>query len=405
MIPASDHLLPIEVATPLEQALAAVGTRTDAICIDWQAFLDPMRTPVEFLPLLAHAFSVDIWNPKWPEHKQRRVVADAVYHHRIKGTLAGLEAYAAIVDSEVIRAITPPGTFFLSGGMSEDQRAALADRMPQIRIYRRAVRASAGQRMFLSARAYSAIGGSFVADSRAGERTQPRITFMEDGLEQPINVEEITDIIPGLGYALYERALLRRKRRPGVAYCGRPLRFLVRLDHSRSLASFRRTDGAPSVMRYGMRPASVQPEAVYQRGAAGRAFFFGRPLYRRFWSNTQSDTRVYERIVIWDPDLVPRRRGASYLGVSRFGVAPYTGELVVHIPSKRPRRALLVGGYLGMFLAASSGEKYRETLRALRAAKAVRDRIYVNTTTFRSPQAGQLIVAGTPVIAGRLLRS
>ncbi len=74
-----------------------------------------MRTPVELLPLLAHAYSVDIWNPKWPEHKQRRVVGDAVYHHRIKGTLAGLEAYAAIVDSEVIRAITPPGTFFCQG--------------------------------------------------------------------------------------------------------------------------------------------------------------------------------------------------------------------------------------------------------------------------------------------------
>jgi phage tail P2-like protein len=404
MIPAQTHLLP-QTSLPLEKALAAVGERTDEIGIDWQAYLDPLRAPVHFLPVLAHAHSVDIWNPKWPVHHQRRVIADAIYHHRIKGTLAGLEAYAGIVGSEIIRAIRPPGTFFLSGGMSDEQRAALADRMPQIRIYTRALRSSAGQRLFLSARTYSALGASFVADSKAAERMRPRITFFDAGLEQPINVEEVTDIIPGLGYALFERALLRRKRRASVTYLGGSLRFWVSLDHNRSVAAFRRADGAPSVIRYGMRPATVQPEAQYTASTAGRAAFFGRPLHRRYWSNMHSETRVFERIVIWDPEMVPRRRGASYLGVSRFGVAPFTAELVVHAPSIRPRRAFAVGGFFGNYFAASDGEKYRETLRALRAAKSARDTILINTKTFRSPQAGQLIVAGTPFIAGRLLRS
>lgn len=404
MIPANVHLLPGN-ATPLEQALAATSTRTDSIGIDWQAYLDPLKAPARFLPILAHAFSVDIWNPDWPEHKQRRVVADAIYHHRIKGTRAGLDAYAEIVGSEIVRAITPPGTFFLSGGLSDEQRLALAGRMPQLRIYQRSVRSSAYGRMFLSARSYSVLGTTHVADSMAEARSQPRITFTENGVEQPVRVEEVMDIIPGLGYAFYERALLRRPRRAGVTYLGQPWRHLVTLDHSRSVASFRRAGQAPSVIRYGMRPASVQPEAWYQRGGAGRAMLPGLPLFRRYWTNMRAETRVYERIVIWDPELVPRRRGASYLGVSRFGVSPFTAELVVHIPSKRPKRAFATGTYFGAYFAASTGEKYRETLRALRAAKSARDRILINTTTFRSPQAGQLIVAGTPVIAGRLLRS
>jgi len=404
VIPAETHLLP-QSSEPMEKALAAVGERTEAIGIDWQAYLNPMRAPVHFLAVLAHAHSVDVWNPKWPVHHQRRVIADAIYHHRIKGTLAGLEAYAGIVGSEIIRAIRPPGTFFLSGGMSGEQRAALADRMPQIRIYSRALRSSAGKRLFLSARSYSALGASFVADSKAAERMRPRITFFEAGLEQPINVEEVTDIIPGLGYAMYERALLRRKRRLSVTYLGGTLRFWVTLDHNRSVAAYRRAGGSPSVIRYGMRPATVQPEAQYGRAEAGRAAFFGRPLHRRYWSNMRSETRVFERIVIWDPEMVPRRRGASYLGVSRFGVAPFTAELVVHTPSIRPRRAFAIGSYFGKFFAASDGEKYRETLRALRAAKSARDTILINTKTFRSPQAGQLIVAGTPFVAGRLLRS
>lgn len=269
MIPAQTHLLPPN-SEPLEKALAAVGERTDAIGIDWQVYLDPLTAPVHFLPVLAHAYSVDIWNPKWPVHHQRRVIADAIYHHRIKGTLAGLEAYAGIVGSEIIRTIRPPGTFFLSGGMSEEQRAALSDRMPQIRIYTRALRSSAGKRLFLSARSYSALGASFVADSKAAERTRPRITFVERGIEQPINVEEITDIIPGLGYALYERALLRRPRRRSITYLGKSLRFLVSLDHNRSVAAFRRADGVRPrsfAMGCARRLSSPKPSTCQQRQA------------------------------------------------------------------------------------------------------------------------------------------
>jgi len=392
-------------ATKYERTLASQVERLLKLGIPINDLWNPKKCPIEMLPYLAWALSVDIWNDDWPEHKKRRIVAESVKNHRLKGTLAGFEAYAEMADSEIIRAITPPGRLILSGGMTDAQRDQLQRLMPQIRIYRRSLRAKARRRIYLSARSYSVLSNRFVGDSQASERTKPRITLYEAGTENPISIEEVVGIIPSVGRAFYERALLRRPRRRGVAYCGKVGSHFTALNHHRSVAAFRRTAGATRTIRYGMAPANVDPEPFFTPSKAGRSMFFGRKLRDRFFCDTRSDTRVFERITIWDPDLVPTRRGASYLGVSRFGVKPFTAELVVHIPKKRHPKSLRVGGHVGQYLITSDNKKYHQTLQALRAAKSVRDTIFVNTKTFRSPEAGTLIVAGTPMIAGRLLRS
>ena len=401
-------LLP-DNATPWEVALseASAGRRAIGEIALIRAVRDPARCPARLLPYLAHAVGLDIWNPTWPEHRQRQAIAGAIPLHRLKGTLAGMRGYGALADAEIIRAVRPPGTLYLSGCLGQDERDRLLAVMPQIRIYRRAVRGTSGGRLYVSAGRYSCLP-RFVGDSGAASRTAPRIIFAEHGVERPVSVEEVVDVLPGLGRAVYERALLRRPRRRGVTYLGQVPRYFVTLDPTRSVASYRRADGSPSTIRFGLRPASVDPELVYQRGHAGRAMLAGRILSRRYLGGLSPDRRVFERVVIWDPTLVPRRRGASYLGVSRFGVAPYSAELSVFVPGHQPRRAFAIGprGFVGRrYFVASSDEARAFAFRALRAAKAVRDVVLINTTTFRSPRAGTLIVAGTPFVAGRLLRS
>ncbi len=54
--------------------------------------------PVELLPFLAWALSVDTWEEDWPEHVKRQVVASAVYVHRYKGTPAGIQAALKALD-------------------------------------------------------------------------------------------------------------------------------------------------------------------------------------------------------------------------------------------------------------------------------------------------------------------
>lgn len=54
--------------------------------------------PIEFLPFLAWALSVDTWDSDWPEHVKRQVVTSSVYVHRHKGTPAAIKAALNALD-------------------------------------------------------------------------------------------------------------------------------------------------------------------------------------------------------------------------------------------------------------------------------------------------------------------
>ncbi|CAA0097583.1 Uncharacterised protein [BD1-7 clade bacterium] len=73
------------------ERLQTLGQQTD---IDlW----NPWQCPAEFLPHLAWAASVDLWNPNWPTNIKRRVIDEAPALHRIKGTKAAvIKALAAL---------------------------------------------------------------------------------------------------------------------------------------------------------------------------------------------------------------------------------------------------------------------------------------------------------------------
>ncbi|GHB34084.1 hypothetical protein GCM10007094_23920 [Pseudovibrio japonicus] len=61
-------------------------------------FWNPWKCPVELLPWLAWALSVDVWDEDWPEVIKRRVIASSPMVHRIKGSVQSTEdALAAMV--------------------------------------------------------------------------------------------------------------------------------------------------------------------------------------------------------------------------------------------------------------------------------------------------------------------
>ncbi len=61
---------------------------------DLPVFIDtlwnPETCPVNLLPWLAWALSVDTWDSAWTETVKRRVVAESVHVHRRKGTLSSI---------------------------------------------------------------------------------------------------------------------------------------------------------------------------------------------------------------------------------------------------------------------------------------------------------------------------
>ncbi len=71
--------------TALEQAISA-EIDPSAIATLW----DPHTCPIDVLPWLAWAFSVDDWDDTWRETVKRAVVAESIETHKLKGTVSAI---------------------------------------------------------------------------------------------------------------------------------------------------------------------------------------------------------------------------------------------------------------------------------------------------------------------------
>lgn len=94
--PARPSLLPPN-ATPLQRALEQVeAARMDAIVAANAGLWDAWSCPLAVLPWVAALhFSVDVWDPAWPESRQRAVAAASLEIHRHKGTRAAMDGAIA----------------------------------------------------------------------------------------------------------------------------------------------------------------------------------------------------------------------------------------------------------------------------------------------------------------------
>lgn len=93
-----DHisLLP-KNATEQELALEAATARLENIPVPIGDLWNPDKCPVELLPWLAWAMSVDYWNDTWTEQQKRQVVKSSYQVHARKGTIGALrEALQAV---------------------------------------------------------------------------------------------------------------------------------------------------------------------------------------------------------------------------------------------------------------------------------------------------------------------
>ncbi|WP_324711446.1 phage tail protein I [Pseudomonas citronellolis] len=83
----SSRLLPLN-ATAMERTLADVMSRD--LAVRTRDLMNPDTCPVEFLPYLAWAYSVDRWSSDWPAETKRKAIKDAYYVHAHKGTIGAL---------------------------------------------------------------------------------------------------------------------------------------------------------------------------------------------------------------------------------------------------------------------------------------------------------------------------
>lgn len=122
---AAQHLLPAN-ATPLERQAAQALAQIQRVPIPLRQLCNPDTCPVELLPYLAWAFSVDRWDGKWSEAAKRAAIRSSHYIHSRKGTIGALrrvvEPLGYLIEVLEWWQTTPngvPGTFAIKVGVLE----------------------------------------------------------------------------------------------------------------------------------------------------------------------------------------------------------------------------------------------------------------------------------------------
>lgn len=88
-------------ATPLERATEATMARLADVPVPLRALFDPDTCPLDTLPYLAWALSIDTWSSDWPEEIKRARVRHAITIQRRKGTAQSVRDVVASFGGEV----------------------------------------------------------------------------------------------------------------------------------------------------------------------------------------------------------------------------------------------------------------------------------------------------------------
>lgn len=84
---------------------AGMVSRDDVATAEIYTLWDPYTVPIAFLPFLAWSLRAPIWDPVWPEWKQREYVAGLIDYHAHKGTRGAVEDMLASIghpDAEIV---------------------------------------------------------------------------------------------------------------------------------------------------------------------------------------------------------------------------------------------------------------------------------------------------------------
>lgn len=111
----------------LERDLDIAISRIESVNIPIYTLWDPWECPIDVLPYLAWALSVDFWRSDWSEAVKRNVVANAKLIHSKKGTRQAVErAIAGVFGASEIKEwfeFEPrkvPGTFVVNAIVGDD---------------------------------------------------------------------------------------------------------------------------------------------------------------------------------------------------------------------------------------------------------------------------------------------
>ncbi len=378
----------------LEAVLAALAQfgldEVRPLTLRLRTLWDPWTCAEAELPILAWAWSVDIWDETWPVDRKRKVIAESIAFHRAKGTVTADRMACGYVDAELISYHLPRDGFVISPGVSADRYAQWVASLPELRIYPLGPRPSRLRQTEPDAIAVypplTAVGRSPVF--RSGQMRRARRAELRQG-------DRVTDLVvsgethspDGIVLSEIERVSVpqpvRRTLSVGRGPVSNPLgrrpssRRVFSFDWLPSSADpFDLTPGVPSLIPVETTPRKVPIPQPYH----GHRLIIGRTPVRSTIAPSPARDAYYLALHVADgtgPSGSRPRQGA--VGRDRLPRAKYTKELSVLLA--RPRRR--GWPYSGGRIVPDPAVKADRVLNALASAQAARDRVFVNFNTVR----------------------
>lgn len=365
-------LLLTDEAGPVMRALA--GANAGALAEDFElaklvrTLWDPWNCPAAELSLLAWAWSVDYFDPKWSEPRKRRVIAESRLYHARKTTVAGVRMALGYRDAKLVRAYLPRQGFIVDREPDAEVEAAWRRGLSELRVY------DAGP-IVLARRLYGFLGRNlFVQDDALKARTA---SLVKGKVETPLRIIPNEDPTkPG------DRFVLPIAPR-NVLIVGRPGPMFLAPDRlpvktvavsygalgdafTRPLAALGDQGGFIESRRQ-MKVGTFPPLTGVGRGG----LFIAAPnlILRGFLSLKFSD----------QPGRLASRGPSNVLGRSRVKRAPYTANYLVKWKVEAPRSAFPPGRKV----APASEPLVRGFMDAIASVQAARDRASISLSATR----------------------
>tara|TARA_R110002020_G_scaffold467027_4_gene690212 strand:+ start:24832 stop:26103 length:1272 start_codon:yes stop_codon:yes gene_type:complete len=371
---------------------------------------DPWTCPIQFLPFLARALSVDIWRDDWPETKKRAVVARAKQHHRHKGSEWLHGEYLKLLDIGMRKYTAAPAHFVPRRDWTKAERDAWLAQFQQIRIYPRvpvtrdvrgfAVASAARSRAFcgrIFATGFNRELNGFLREARLYDPLTDTETTLtrKERTRQIAHVGEVYD---------YEEIVLPSTRGGFVVGDHLPNIYAsVDLGAIRTIRTAIARPGKVAVSRDQWssviptgRLVSIQPELIRETFTVRRSVLSRMSTGLRSSIVPKEDPawrHVYERFYLFDQT---RNRGrsagqpGSVVNRARLGIRPHTAEIKARVWSKARRRTFVIGTPPGRVVRAHES-RTADALEAVNAARLLGDRVKINTRTRRKVQFGDRI--------------
>lgn len=407
---ARQTLLPTN-RTAFETAVDLTGARIDDLPVDLPKLVWPYDIPTPHLPWLAWGLSVDLWEKDWPEDKHRVLTARALPMHARKGTAASIAEHIRIMGAEPRRFIVPPAKTFMVPALTGEEREAYLARFAQLRIYPYVARGTYRFAHFTNkafGRDKAFLGACSVKDVGAWSRWLRTAKLWDRGVETALTIRAITPEAVGRFHAAeFDEVILSPKPTAAIHLNAGPKAkpFLVddfgvrqrivriprEAGYDYRLGRETYTTTYPTAELIDVRPKAVaevhagQPTALY---ATHCQFIAGKCL-----PPTIAWRFLYERWHIHDPDRVPdERRRSTHIGYTRLGMPAYHAEIRTRIVGRRaPRTA---GPFVNGYLMTGDRKPIADVREAIRVSKALRDKVLIDTRTYRFPRSGDRIKVG-----------